>query len=62
MKNRDIDWLILICVFIIGAMLGIGFGNDMGRQSVRREAVQNYAAVYMANDRGEPEFKWRTQL
>jgi len=57
-----LDLVLVIICFFVGGFLGYVGGKTIGDKMVRQEAVRNYAAVYVANDDGEPEFKWRTQL
>lgn len=54
------DTLILVFVAIVMLALGWCMGDASRRDGMRREAIKNGVAEWIANESGDAEFQWKT--
>ena len=61
-EDDNIGIVIIVCCFLIlfsvvTYIIGMKHSDDW----VRKEAVRNGAAEWVANEHGSPEFRWKVQ-
>ena len=59
MSNFIGDGIFGLFMLILGLVLGLMTGCDLGRSRCQREAVQVGAAHWVADDAGRPRFEWK---
>lgn len=59
MRDLDFPWSILIGSLFLGFVTGMLFGAISTSNSWKTSAVKTGHAQWVANERGESEFKWK---